>query len=485
MSQDEDDADAIGGEALPLRPVPPVSEQRREAAVTEADRLAEGHLDQVYRQILARAPEHDFEPTLDRVRAACELLGQPQLTYQVIHVAGTNGKTSTARIAESLLRAHGLRTGLFTSPHLTSMRERIALDGQPISPAAFLDAWALVSQVVDLVDQQSLAAGGPRMSFFEVLTVLGFVAFSDAPVDVAVIEVGMGGTWDATNVVESQVQVITPISRDHEQWLGSTLPEIAGEKAGIVRSQVVIGRQEPEVAEVLEHAVLAAGAGAFWEDTDFEVLSRQPAVGGQVVSLRSLAGEYREVLVPLFGAHQASNAACAVAAVELLLNGAESALGGEVLAEGVEAARSPGRLEVVASAPTVLVDAAHNVAGAQALVEAVREVFPLGLVGLVGVLADKDAEGILGVLEPVLDAVVISRSTSPRAMDPHRLGEVAREVFGEDRVEVVERLDAALARAMELAAIATGEDPGALGTGVLATGSVTLAAEVRILLGVG
>ncbi|MDR1800155.1 MAG: bifunctional folylpolyglutamate synthase/dihydrofolate synthase [Bifidobacteriaceae bacterium] len=479
------DAGAIGGQDWPLGPVPPVSDQRRAALVSQADQAAQAKLEQVYRQILERAPEHDFEPTLDRVKAACELLGQPQLTYQVIHVAGTNGKTSTARVAESLLRAHGLRTGLFTSPHLTSMRERIALDGQPIAPDAFLDAWALVSQVVDLVDQRSVAAGGPRMSFFEVLTVLAFVAFSDAPVDVAVVEVGMGGTWDATNVVESQVQVITPISRDHEQWLGSTLPEIAGEKAGIVRRQVVIGRQVPEVARVLERAVLAAGAGAFWEGVDFEVLAREPAVGGQLVSLRGLAGEYREVLVPLFGAHQASNAACAVAAVELLLNGAQTALGGEVLAQGIEAARSPGRLEVAASSPTVLVDAAHNVAGAQALVEAVEEVFPLGLIGLVGILADKDAEGILGVLEPVLESVVVTRSASPRALDPHQLGEVAREVFGDGRVEVVERLDDALARAMELAAIDTGEGPGGLGTGVLATGSVTLAAEVRILLGVG
>ncbi|MDR1635518.1 MAG: bifunctional folylpolyglutamate synthase/dihydrofolate synthase [Bifidobacteriaceae bacterium] len=449
----------------------------------QPDEALEDQVQGVYREILKRAPEHDFEPTTDRVRAAVDLLGEPQRAYQVIHVAGTNGKTSTARITESLVRAHGLRTGLFTSPHLTSVRERIAIDGQPISRADFLDAWSLVSAVVDLVDQRSVAAGGPKMSFFEVLTVLGLVAFADAPVDMAIIEVGMGGRWDATNVVQSSVQVITPISRDHEQWLGSSLEEIAAEKAGIIRTRAVFGRQPPAAAKVLEEAVIDAGATAYWLGRDFEVLGRELAVGGQVVRLRGLAGEYEEVPLGMFGAHQADNAAVAAAAVELLMSDAADPLPGAAYLEGMASAVSPGRIEVVSQLPTVLVDAAHNVAGAEALADAVDEAFPFPLIGLIGILGDKDAEGLLGVLEPVLRQVVVTRSTSPRALEPEVLGEVAREVFGADRVEVVERLDDALVRAIELAQIDSGNSPAPLATGVLATGSVTIAAEVRILLG--
>jgi dihydrofolate synthase/folylpolyglutamate synthase len=414
-----------------------------------------------------------------------DLLGEPQRTYQVIHVAGTNGKTSTARLAESLVRAHGLRTGLFTSPHLSTLRERIAIDGQPISRVDFLDAWSLVGPVVDLVDQRSAAAAGPRMSFFEVLTVLGFVAFADAPVDVAIVEVGMGGTWDATNVVDSSVQVITPIARDHEQWLGSSIEEIASEKAGIIRSRVVIGEQPAAAAQVIEEALVERGATGYWLGRDFALLGRDLAVGGQVIRLRGLAGEYEAVALGLFGAHQARNAALAAAAVELLLSDAAEPLAGAAYLEGMETAASPGRLEVVRRAPTVLVDSAHNVAGAEALVAAVDEAFPFALIGLVGMLADKDAEGFLGVLEPVLKQVVVTRSTSPRAVEPEALAVIAREVFGPERVEVIERLDDALVRAIELAEIDAGDSPSPLATGILATGSVTIVAEVRLLLGLG
>jgi dihydrofolate synthase/folylpolyglutamate synthase len=456
----------------------------RESAVDhKADELLEDQVKAVYREILKRAPEHDFAPSLDRMRAAMELLGEPQRTYRVIHVAGTNGKTSTARIAESLVRAQGLRTGLLTSPHLSSVRERIAIDGQPISRADFLDAWSLVGPVVDLVDQRSTAAGGPAMSFFEVLTVLGFVACADAPVDVAIVEVGMGGTWDATNVVESSVQIITPIARDHEHWLGSTLEAIAAEKAGIIRTRAVIGDQPAIAAAVIEEKLLQTGATAYWLGRDFEILGRGMAVGGQIFRLRGLAGEYEEVALSLFGAHQAENAALATAAVELLMSDGTEPLPGGAYLEGIETATSPGRLEVVRQAPTVLVDSAHNLAGAEALVAALDEAFPLPLIGLVGVLADKDAEALLGALEPVLKQVVTSRSASARAAEPEELGAIAREVFGEDRVEVVERLDDALVRAIELAEIDAGDSPSPLATGVLATGSVTIAAEVRILLG--
>jgi dihydrofolate synthase/folylpolyglutamate synthase len=443
-------------------------------------------LDKVYREILARAPEHDFDPTLGRVHRALDLLGEPQRAYQVIHVAGTNGKTTTARVAESLVRAHGLRTGLFTSPHLAQVSERIAIDGEPIGEDAFLEAWRLVEPVVAMVDAESRAATppGPAMSFFEVLTVLGFVAFADAPVDVAVVEVGMGGVWDATKVVASQVQVITPVARDHTKWLGQDIAEIAREKAGIIGSgPVFIGRQRDDVAAVLEKAVLDAGATAYWQgENSFDVVAREIAVGGQMVTLRGLGGEYRELFLPLHGAHQADNAACALAAVECLLAEPGRPLGPDLVEEGLAEVKSRGRLEVVANSPTVLVDAAHNYAGAEALAQAVTETFPFDLVGLVGILDDKDAEAILGALEPVLDQVVVTASSSPRAIPPRQLGQVACDVFGEDRVEVVERLDDALARAMDLAALAAGNAPGPLAPGVLATGSITLVAEVRTLL---
>jgi dihydrofolate synthase/folylpolyglutamate synthase len=437
----------------------------------------------ICRNILARAPEDRIDPTTERVRAAVDLLGEPQRAYKVVHVAGTNGKTTTSRIADSLIRAHGLRTGRFTSPHLTSPLERIAIDGAPVSAAAFLDAWAQVAPVVELVDARSRAAGGPPLSFFEIMTLLAFTAFADAPVDVAVVEVGLGGLWDATNVVDSTVQVIAPIARDHERYLGSALADIAAEKAGIIRSRAVIGRQPPEAAAVIERALLDADAVGYWFGEDFDVVAREVALGGQVARLRGLAGEYDDVFLPLFGAHQADNAVLALAAVELLMSDADRPLPSAAYVEGLETADSPGRLEVVGHAPTVLVDSAHNVAGAEALVAAVEETFPIRLVALVGMLDDKDPEGFLGVLEPHVTRVVVTRSTSARALAPTALGDVAREVFGEDRVDVVDRLDEALVRAVDLAGQDSPDAPGALATGVLATGSVTIAAEVRILLG--
>lgn len=442
-------------------------------------------LREVYAGILDRSPEHDFEPTLDRVRAVCELLGDPQRAYRVVHVTGTNGKTSTSRMTERLLREHGLRTGRFTSPHLTSVTERIAIDGEPISADRFVEVWNDVAPYVHMVDQQSLAAGGPRLSFFEVLTVMAFAAFADAPVDVAVIEVGIGGTWDSTNVVESEVAVITPISHDHERWLGHDLVDIAGQKAGILKdgATLVLAAQREEVDGVVLAVAAEHGNRVLREGIDLEVVERRVAVGGQLLSLRTTGGLYTEVFLPLHGAHQAHNALLALAAAEAVLRD-----GGALAADAVEAAfadmDSPGRLEVVRRSPTVLVDAAHNTAGAEALVAGVQEAFSFErLVGVVGILQDKDAEQILGELEPLLDEVVITRSSSVRAIEVDELAAIAVEVFGEDRVHAEDRLDHALNRAVELAEQAT-EGP-LTGAGVLVSGSVTMAAEARILLGRG
>ncbi|HMO12141.1 MAG TPA: folylpolyglutamate synthase/dihydrofolate synthase family protein [Actinotalea sp.] len=439
-------------------------------------------LQEVYAGILARAPEHDFAPTLDRVEEVCDLLGHPQRAYRVVHVAGTNGKTSTSRMIERLVREHGLRTGLFTSPHLTSVTERIEVDGEPLSAGAFVSAWQDVAPYVHLVDTRSVEAGGPRMSFFEVLTVMAFAAFADAPVDVAVIEVGMGGTWDATNVVRPEVAVVTPIAHDHERWLGHDILDIAGEKAGVLKEHVtaVVAAQREEVEGVLLAAAAERGTRVLREGVDLEVVARQVAVGGQLVDLRTPAGLYREVFVPLHGAHQAHNALLALGAAEALLSG--GTVPGPVVEAAFAGSTSPGRLELVRSSPTVLVDAAHNPHGAQALAEAITEAFAFErLVGGVAMLADKDAEAILAALEPVLDEVVVTRTSSDRALEVEELAAVAGEVFGPDRVHLAERLDNALALAVELSEGGVAGSP--TGAGVLVTGSVVTAAEARLLFG--
>jgi dihydrofolate synthase / folylpolyglutamate synthase len=430
--------------------------------------------------ILARAPEHDLEPSLERIAAVMELLGDPQRTYPVIHLTGTNGKTSTTRIIDSLLREMGLRTGRFTSPHLHTVRERIALSGQPISEEKFLAAYDDVLPFIEMVDTKSLAEGGPRLTFFEVLVAVAYAAFADAPVDVAIVEVGMGGGWDATNVADGSVAVVTPVAIDHQHFLGTTLEEIAGEKSGIIKADAVavVGVQEPEVTQVLLDRAADVGARIAFEGNDFGLLTREVGVGGQQISVRGMAGDYTELFLPLHGAHQAHNTVLGLAAVEAFLGGGEQRLDPEVVRAGLAAVASPGRLEIVRRSPTVIVDAAHNTAGALALRGALEDSFNFArLVGVVAILKDKPATEMLEVLEPVFDHVVVTSTTSPRAMRSEDLGELAADIFGEDRVTVVRQLPDALDTAAGLA------DEGGLGGGVVATGSVTTAAEVRMLLG--
>lgn len=452
------------------------ADHQRDEAAQAARRAA----DEVYAGILERAPEHDIDPTLDRVAAVCELLGDPQKAYRVVHLTGTNGKTSTARMVERLVREHGLRTGRFTSPHLHRVTERIAVDGEPISDEAFVATWQDVAPYVHMVDVREQEAGRPRLSFFEVFTVMAFAAFADAPVDVAVIEVGMGGRWDATNVADGEVAVITPVAYDHERWLGHTLVEIAGEKSGIVKdgATLVLSKQEEDAEGVILHAAAEHGARVVREGVDIDVVDRQVAVGGQLLTLRGSGGVYTDVFLPLHGEHQAHNALAALAAVEALIAGG-GALDGSVVEAAFADVDSPGRLELVRSSPTVLVDGAHNPAGAEALVAAVEEAFHFQrVVGVVGVMADKDPENILAVLEPVLAEVVVTRASNPRAMEVDDLAEVAIDVFGEDRVHVRERLDDAVTLAADLA-----EQEVDRGAAVLVTGSIFLVAEARVLTG--
>jgi dihydrofolate synthase / folylpolyglutamate synthase len=429
--------------------------------------------------LLARWPETRLEPSLDRIEALVELLGDPQRAYRVVHLTGTNGKTSTARMTDDLLRARGLRTGRFTSPHVERMTERISLDGDPLDEDAFVRAYLDVAPYLDLVD----AANEHPLSFFETVVGMAYAAFADAPVDVAVVEVGMGGSWDATNVADGMVAVLTPIAVDHARYLGDRAEAIAVEKSGIIKpgAVAVVAEQQPEVMAVLAERAAEQGATLLREGVDFGVTSRVPAVGGQVVSLRGVHREYTDVFLPLYGAHQAQNAALALVAVEAMAG--DEPLGHELVHETLGTATSPGRLEVVRRGPTILLDAAHNPHGAAATVEAVRDSFTFDpLVGVVGVMADKDAEGLLAELEPILSEVVVTQSSTSRSMPAEELGEIARDLFGDHRVRVVRRLDDALEQAVTLA-----ETGGALGEsigsgGVLVTGSVVTVGEARMLL---
>ncbi|MEQ4720154.1 folylpolyglutamate synthase/dihydrofolate synthase family protein [Nonomuraea sp. B19D2] len=425
---------------------------------------------------MERGVEWDFEPTLDRIAALLDLLGSPQRAYPVIHIAGTNGKTSTARLTEALLKERNLRVGRFTSPHLVSVRERITVDGEPLSEERFAEVYEEIVPYVELTDSQ----GRRRIQFFELLTAMAFAAFADTPVDVAVIEAGMGGSWDATNVADGTVSVITPISLDHTDRLGPDIPSIAAEKAGIIKpgATTVLAQQELAAAEVLMRRAADVGAVVAREGLEFGVLSREVAIGGQLLTLRGLKGVYDEVYLPLYGAHQASNAACALAAVEALTGG-DDPLDVDLVRQAFAQASSPGRMEIVRRTPTVVIDAAHNPGGMQATLEGLHEAFDFAkVIGIVAVMRDKDVDALLELLEPVLDEIVVTCNSSPRSMSPEELASLAEPLFGEDRVHVVDRLDDAIDQGIGIAD-AEGEFSG---TGVLITGSVVTAGDARRLL---
>jgi len=433
-------------------------------------------LQRVMAALGTRYPSEDkMIPDLIRMTALMDLLGSPQLAYPSIHLTGTNGKTSTARMVDSLLRAFGLRPGRYTSPHLDTVTERISIDGDPLSDERFAEVFDELLPLIELVDGRF----GVPMTFFEVLTSMAFAAFADAPVDVAVLEVGLGGLWDATNVVHASTAVILPVGLDHVPLLGTTLAEVATEKAGIIHpgATVILAAQQPEAAAVLLARCAEVGATVAREGLEFGVLERATAVGGQVLTLQGLSGVYADVYLPLHGAYQATNAAAALAAVEAFFGA--GALDPEAVAQGFADVSSPGRLEVVRNSPTVLVDAAHNPHGMHATVAALSDAFSFThLVAVVACLADKDVRSMLEILEPAVASIVVTENTSPRRMPLEQLRELAEEVFGEDRVSVEDRLDDALDRAMALA----DDESDYGGSGVLVTGSVVTAGEARLLL---
>nr|WP_235840380.1 folylpolyglutamate synthase/dihydrofolate synthase family protein [Corynebacterium yudongzhengii] len=455
--------------------------------VTDADREA---LARVQAELNSRWPETKIDPSLERIEKLMDYLGHPEKTFKSIHVAGTNGKTSVVRMVESLLRAFHRRTGRTTSPHLQSVTERIAIDGEPIHPADFVAIYDEIIPFVELVDRDS----EHPMSTFEVLIAIAYSAFADAPVDVAVVEVGLGGRWDATNVISSDVAVVMPVGMDHTDYLGDTLAEIAGEKAGIIKSRwdtgdllappdnvAIVAEQEPEAMEVILERAISVDAAVARAGREFGLAAAGIAVGGQMINIRGLAGDYDEIFLPLAGEHQAHNAALALAAVEAMFGaGPGRPLDIETVRRGFAEATSPGRLERVRSTPATFLDAAHNPHGAAALGAALERDYDFArLIGVVGVLGDKDAAGILKELEKRLDEVVVTQTTSPRALDVYDLAEIARDIFGDERVHTVEDLPGAYDLAVELAEDADIQS----GSAVVITGSVVTAGEARALFG--
>jgi dihydrofolate synthase/folylpolyglutamate synthase len=440
-------------------------------------------LEQVLQGLSTRFPAEDrVQPDLTRIRLLTELLGDPQRAYPSVHLAGTNGKTSTARMVDGLLRAFGLRTGRYTSPHLQLVNERIVLDGHPLAEELFSAVYDEIAPLVDLVDERT----GTRMTFFEVLTGMAFAAFADTPVDVAVLETGLGGTWDATNVVEAATAVVLPIGLDHTNYLGTTLAAIAAEKAGIIHpgATAILAAQPPEAAEVLLRRCADVGATVAREGLEFGVVDRRTAVGGQMLDLQGLGGRYDEVFLPLHGAHQAANAAAALAAVEAFFGAGERVLDLDVVREGFAGVTSPGRLEVVRTSPTVVLDAAHNPHGMAAVVDALTDAFSFThLVAVVACLADKDVRTMLEVLEPAVASVVVTENGSPRAMPVDELRALAEEIFGADRVAVEDRLDDALDTAIALVDAEPESGTAFGGVGVLVTGSVVTVGAARTMLG--
>ena len=429
-------------------------------------------IDEIEKKLLARWPETRIEPTLERISALVDVLGSPQLTYPTIHIGGTNGKTTTSRMIDSLLFEMGLRTGRFTSPHLETYLERISINGQNIDPQAIIFSYNDIAASLDLMDSKF----EHPISFFEAMTALAFVAFAEHPIDVGVIEVGMGGEWDATNVVDADVSVIMPINLDHTEYLGETLTEIAQTKAGIIKESgfVVLAQQEPEAAKELLKRAAAMGADVAREGVEYSVLSRSLAVGGQLLTIQGASDTYEDIFLPLHGKHQASNAAAALVAVEAFFGDQELDI--EAVRAGFANVTSPGRCEVVHRDPTIILDAAHNPHGAAAIAETVQSEFTFDeVIGVVAPMGDKDIHGILLELEQVMDSIIVTANSSSRSTPVDKLEKIAIEIFGADRVFSDETLEQALERAIKDTVRPLSDDT----IGILVTGSVVTVGEAR------
>jgi len=434
-------------------------------------------LNAIENALLNRWPETRIAPTLERIAALVDVLGSPQLSYPTIHIAGTNGKTTTTRLIDSLCFELGMRTGRFTSPHLESFLERISINGEPISAEGMIATYNDIALYLDLIDSKM----PNKLSFFEAMCALSFVAFAEFPVDVGIFECGMGGEWDSTNVINAAVSVITPIGFDHMEYLGDTLEKIATTKSGIIKdgSFAVLARQEPEVAQVLMHKAATVDATPIREGIEYSVKSRALAVGGQLISIAGVYGEYNDLFLPLHGAHQAANAATAIAAVEVFAG--ESKLDEEVVREALVNATSPGRCEIVMRNPTVIIDAAHNPHGAVSLKRTLADEFDFdAVIGVVAPMGDKDVEGILEEFENVMNRIIVTRNSSHRAASVDELYDSAIQIFGSERVSKSESLHFAIAEAIEQAKLENAVNDH--NTAVVIAGSVVSAGESRAIV---
>jgi dihydrofolate synthase/folylpolyglutamate synthase len=407
----------------------------------------------------ARQPEHMPGPSLDRIRELVNYLDHPELTYPTVHVTGTNGKTTAAHVAAAVACAHGLTAGLFTSPHLLSVTERFEVCGVAMTPAEFANEWGHLEPFLQVVD----AAGSGEVTYFEAVAGLAFLWFADKPVGVGVFEVGMGGSWDATNLIAGDVAVVTPIGLDHVAELGPTITDIAGEKAGILKvGKVGVIREQVDEAElVLRARADEVGATLRWEGPEWEVEERLQAVGGQSLRIRGLYATYEDLFLPLFGEHAARNAAAGIVAIEALTG---QPLHEDSVRDGLLTVSVPGRLEVIERDPLLILDGAHNPDAARALADALREFFRWGRLHLViAVSANKDLAGIGDALAPIADVVYATRNESARSADAEA---VAAEFASRD-VEV--EVAGSVAAAIVVARAAAASDDVILVTGSLFT----------------
>lgn len=432
----------------------------------------QARVDAIEAALLARWPENRIAPTLERIQALVDALGSPQLSYPTIHIGGTNGKTTTSRMVDSLLFSMGLRTGRFTSPHLETYRERIAINGEPIDPKDLIFTYNDIAAYFDFIDSKF----DNPVSFFEAVTALAFAAFAEHPIDIGIIEVGMGGEWDATNVVKADVSIITPIGLDHMEYLGNTLTEIASTKAGIIKEGgfAVLSQQEPEVAVELLRKAAEVGADVAREGVEYSVIARAVAIGGQLLTIQGLKGVYDEIFIPLHGKHQASNAAAALVAVEVFFG--ENELDIDAVREGFAQVKSPGRCEVIHRDPTIILDAAHNPHGSIALHQTLDSEFTFDeIIGVVGVMGDKDARGILVNFEKFMDSIIVTKNSSHRALDVSDLEKLSIEIFGADRVHSAPNLEAAIEKALKDSIRPLSDES----LGIVVTGSVVTVGEAR------
>ena len=423
--------------------------------------------DEAVARLDRRQPEHMPEPSLDRIRAVSGLLDDPQLTYPTIHVTGTNGKTTIARAAADISCAHGVTTGLFTSPHLRSVRERLSVCGVEISEEDFAEEWLHLEPFLELIDRDEPG----ESTYFEAITALAFLWFADKPVGLAVVEVGMGGSWDATNVVASDVAVIGEIDLDHPE-LGSTIQEVATEKSGIIKpgKVVVVREQRDEAMKVIEARATEVGATMLLEERDWEVEVRVPAVGGQQFRVRGVHETYDELFLPMFGEHAVRNVAAAIVGVESVVG---HALDPDATRAAIDALRIPGRLEVITRSPLIILDGAHNPAGAEALARTLSESFTWSRMHVVlAVSSNKDVDGVIAALAPLAAVWYPAQNESVRSFPAEHVAERIAAVGG--RVADLGTVEESLAAARDAAAV---DDL------ILVTGSLYTVADARRALG--